>query len=839
MSKRVRITAIVATLCLCLSLFVIGVLSATTATLNVTSTLKFEADGVYVMVDAKLKQGATVTDADVIEGEGEPTGQSTYTAYSYKKATDSNAPDGSASSDTFLQADGTTPAGDWAIGDITYTSTNKVVVYEFTVSNYSPFEVTGTITTNLSDIISSSNGQLSVATYKDSVQDSSPTYSFNIPARTNETTPGTITYQIAVTLNNFMSGFTTEQINMEFQFEKFDIQANYDYFIIENYIIKGLTEQYTQDAPETLVVPGVAEDGTPLIIGTYNQNAGGGIVVPELSIDKEQSLSSTNIQNNSLSNVYSVSTYANEDQIVYVSDYVFKNLVSSKVIIKEGITSLPDYAFFGASSLESIEIPSSVTSIGMSAFYHRTSLTSINIPEGVTSIGGGAFTGCTSLKSITIPSSVKTMGNGVFVNCSSLESINISEGVTSIGGGTFRGCSSLTSITLPSSVTSIGEGVFNGCNLLQIIVASDNANYSSYYGSLYNKDKTEFIRVAGGVSTVEILDTVKSIGDNAFYGCTSLTSINIPEGVTSIGDGAFSGCSSLESITIPSSVKTMGNTIFANCSSLESIEIPSGTTSIGERAFYFCDSLTSITIPNSVTSIGYEAFRGCDNLKYNEYENGEYIGNSENPYIVLMDTVNTSFTEFNINVGCKFIDDTVFFNCSSLESIEIPNGVISIGDRAFDACTSLTSIKIPSSVTTIRDSAFSDCSSLTNIEIPSSVTSIGRETFLGCSSLESINIPSSVTSIGVRAFEGCSSLESITLPSSVTSIDAWAFDDCASLKYIQITGNLTESYSLPSGTWVKTDSEAMPTDWTNDVYRIPTTNSAGYYHQQSAWESAN
>ena len=125
MSKRVRITAIVATLCVCLSLFVVGVLSATTATLNVTSTLRFEADGVYVMVDGKLKQGTAVDASDLATS-------STYTGYSYSRiggsGTDQHAPDGSASSSTFLQADGTTPAGDWAIGEITFTSTNKVLI---------------------------------------------------------------------------------------------------------------------------------------------------------------------------------------------------------------------------------------------------------------------------------------------------------------------------------------------------------------------------------------------------------------------------------------------------------------------------------------------------------------------------------------------------------------------------------------------------------------------------------------------------------------------------------------------------------------------------------------
>lgn len=263
MSKRVRITAIVTTLCLCLSLFVIGVLSATTATLNVTSTLRFEADGVYVMVDASLKQGASVTDADVIEGEGEPTGQATYTAYSYKKATDSNAPDGSASSDTFLQADGTTPAGDWAIGDIYFTSQNIVVVYEFMVYNYSPFEVMATVE-GVSEALASYTDKLSVTTYTGTTSADATatgtTYTFNIPARTSTTEPGQACYKIAITLNNFMSNISTNEIAMNFNFEEYNSNVNYEYFTIENNEITGLTEAYYSDTPETLKIPGHPKD---------------------------------------------------------------------------------------------------------------------------------------------------------------------------------------------------------------------------------------------------------------------------------------------------------------------------------------------------------------------------------------------------------------------------------------------------------------------------------------------------------------------------------------------------------------------------------------------------
>ena len=131
-----------------------------------------------------------------------------------------------------------------------------------------------------------------------------------------------------------------------------------------------------------------------------------------------------------------------------------------------------------------------------------------------------------------------------------------------------------------------------------------------------------------------------SIGDYAFYECSSLTSITIPDSVTSIGEDAFEYCSSLTSVTIPDSVTSIGNYAFDACTSLTSITIPDSVTSIGEGAFYDCASLTSVTIGNSVTSIGEWAFYGC----------------------------------------------------ASLTSVTIPNSVTSIGGWAFSYCTSLTSV---------------------------------------------------------------------------------------------------------------------------------------------------
>lgn len=163
-------------------------------------------------------------------------------------------------------------------------------------------------------------------------------------------------------------------------------------------------------------------------------------------------------------------------------------------------------------------------------------------------------------------------------------------------------------------------------NMLCALTADDvekDYTFSSPMTTSLGVDSSQITRVV-------IPEGITSIGNNAFYNCTSLTSVTIPDSVTSIGDMVFSRCTSLTSITIPSSVTSIGNEAFDNCSSLTNVTIPDSVTSIGCCAFSHCTSLTSITLPNNVTSIGYDAFNRCTKLSSATFKNtsGWYVGDT-------------------------------------------------------------------------------------------------------------------------------------------------------------------------------------------------------------------
>ena len=490
----------------------------------------------------------------------------------------------------------------------------------------------------------------------------------------------------------------------------------------------------------------------------------------------------------------------------------------TSLAIPNGVTRIERCTFQGCTALTSVTIPDSVVSMGYSAFYECSSLTSITVPDGIQielsdRWSDGQFYGCSGLRQIRGDASAVAIIAG---QCSSDSyTVTILSGTT-IGENAFANRTGMTSITIADSVTSISTSAFYDCSgLASITVDSNNANFSSQDGILYNKAKTEIVYVPSeiqgeiaipngittikgstfayctGITSITIPNSVTSIGYRAFYGA-GLTSITIPDSVTSIGPYAFEDCTGLTSLTISNSVSSVGDGAFRGCTGLTTVNTGNGITSLSCFQNVFNENLTSIVIGNSITSMGIDVFKGC-----------------------------TSLTSVTFNDNFQIKDLYGFYGCTGLTSITIPNSVTSIGSQAFYGCTGLTSITIPNSVTSIGVDAFYNCTGLTSVTIPNSVTYIARGAFVGCG-LTSVTIPNSVTSMDQGAFDNCTSLKSIIIGSGVSNSIHGPLRGCTNLESISVVAG-NKHYHSSGNCLINTEYEEIIAGCKNSV--IPTDGS--------------
>ena len=246
---------------------------------------------------------------------------------------------------------------------------------------------------------------------------------------------------------------------------------------------------------------------------------------------------------------------------VHITGYsgIAEDLVIPASIQNTPVVAIDNSTFQNNGMLKTITIPDFVTTIGDLAFCGCDGLISVTIPNNVTTIGDSAFYGCDGLTSIVIPNSVTSISSSVFHNCKGLTSVTLGNSVTTIGNSAFDNCSNLTSIVIPDSVTSIGDWAFYSCPKLSAVYITDigawcsihfanpSANPLTYAQNLYLNSEL--------VSDVVIPDSVTTIGNYAFSGCSNLTSIVIPDSVTTIGDGAFSFCPKLKNVYYTGTVK--------------------------------------------------------------------------------------------------------------------------------------------------------------------------------------------------------------------------------------------------------------------------------------------
>lgn len=492
-------------------------------------------------------------------------------------------------------------------------------------------------------------------------------------------------------------------------------------------------------------------------------------------------------------------------------------------IIKKG-------AFYGCTSLKEITVPATVYKIEEGAFCYCTSLTSVKLPAALEELESTAFAGCSALASINIPGRIKTIEKNTFADCVKLAEVTFPEksNLHTVGEGAFVNCTSLTSVSLPTTVSTIESGAFSYCTALTDIT------------------------LPRGISTVKKF---------AFGGCSSATSLYIPAGVTILGEQAFDGCTALKRIEVDSgNAKFLGisqcliekstGTVLLGCSTST---IPTDSTVKAIGAFAFRGSpIASLSIPENIKTVDPSAFEVCSNLAFTVYENTKYLGNSQNPYYLMVGATAADVTSCTIHPDTVLVATGALTPCTMLQSITLPFtgqtrggntnthfgflfGAESYSKNGTAVPPSLSTVTLTAS-TALAANAFNGCKTITEIFIPSTVTSIGSGAFSACSSLAKLTLPfvgASATSsysnfgypfgtsaysshgsyvpktlktviitggerIASSAFRNCQYIEVLTLPESLTSVGSYAFYDCSALTAVSLPASATtvEDYTF-------------------------------------------
>jgi hypothetical protein len=340
----------------------------------------------------------------------------------------------------------------------------------------------------------------------------------------------------------------------------------------------------------------------------------------------------------------------------------------------------------------------------LGTYFKSTAITSFEELEyftSLTSLPNTAFYGCTSLVSIALPSSVSALGNGSFYNCTNLDTMTVyAETPPAVGTNAFKNVPTTMVVQVlceayDAYLTASGWSGFTNIQGFgpMCTIAFADANVKALCVANWDTDNDGELSYAEAAAVTDLGQVFKSNRT-----ITSFNELQYFTGLTSIGNSAFLNCSSLTSVEIPNSVTSIGYWAFYYCTSLTSVEIPNSVTSIVSDAFYFCTGLTSIEIPNSVTSIGTNPFTGCRGLEQIVVaSDNAYFDSRENCNAIIKTSTNALVT------GCK---NTV-----------IPNSVTSIGSSAFYNCTGLTSITIGNSISTIGSTAFYACNRLNSITV--------------------------------------------------------------------------------------------------------------------------
>lgn len=433
----------------------------------------------------------------------------------------------------------------------------------------------------------------------------------------------------------------------------------------------------------------------------------------------------------------------------------------------------------GMSSLENIsfrldEVTNTYTLIDIQ---NTTGVKHLIIPSTfndlpVTVISDSVFEKLNELKTITIPSTITTIKSNAFVNCNALEDVYFD--------GTIDDWCKITFIDRRSNPLSFAQNLYvknsDEYQLVNQLIISENLeNISSnaFYGykglqqiSYQENSKLTTINDMAfsectNLTIVKLPQSLKTIGKYAFSKCTKLNDITLIEGLETINDFAFLECTTLENIDLVNSIKEIKESAFSKCTSLKTITLPENITYLEDKTFYGCLNLETININNSIINVGKKVFFDCEKLQYTEYENGLYLGNAENPYLVLIKTSNTSITTIKINPNIKTVANDALLECNDLTYNEYEDGLY-LGNEENNYLilvktniTNLneTSLKLHNDTKIIYNNAFSSCDNVETLSFEEGITIIPNFDFAILNSLKNLYLPKSLTKLDNVSFE--------------------------------------------------------------------------------------
>jgi len=433
------------------------------------------------------------------------------------------------------------------------------------------------------------------------------------------------------------------------------------------------------------------------------------------------------------------------------------------------------------------------------AFAMRDTLQTVVFPEGLKSVLTGAFTYCNALETLTFPSSLIEIADAAFFgnesDPSALTTVDFGENsaLNILGSSAFAYHPNLVCFTFPKKLTDIGSSLLEGCTGLQTVTFEAGFSYEAMPDTIFNG--------CSALQTIVLPDSVQTVGNYAFFGCSALKSASLPC-VNTMGESAFSGCTSLINVAFSEDavLKEIPNNAFSCCAMLSGFVMPAAVERIGDAAFSGCTALLKIDLPN-IVEIGDYAFAWCSGLTDIAFgENLEVCGTDafiscynvvklvlpstyiDNCYDILTNTRIEDLTLPLLSDGNGgYLAFSQYFEFSarlSLRKIQINNAITSVPDRCFYMMPNLQEVGLPATVTSIGIAAFFRCALLKTVSPLSALKEIGDQAFCDCAGLTGFTLPEGLVSIGASAFSGCVVLAQTEFPAGLKSMGNNAFVDC-------------------------------------------------------------